>query len=135
MMSIYCHLSGVGVVTAYLVDIFQSTLNPLTLVLVSFCSYLKRKVIKKWTRVVRQTTLVAPSPTPLNHFHFVKKIIFKLVQPDKSALPLLSCFYTYFISSMLTRFSIHTRVADVEGAWERRSPKGQGHLRKEGPPT
>ena len=27
------------------------------------------------------------------------------------------------------------RVADVEGAWERRSPKGQGLLRKEGPPT
>ena len=28
-----------------------------------------------------------------------------------------------------------SRVADVEGAWERRSPKGQGHLRKEGPLT
>ena len=27
------------------------------------------------------------------------------------------------------------RVADVEGAWERRSAKGQGVLRKEGPPT
>ena len=35
MMSIYCHLSGVGIVTAYLVDIFASTLNALTLVLVS----------------------------------------------------------------------------------------------------
>ena len=35
MMSIYCHLSGVGIVTAYLVDIFESTLNALTLVLVS----------------------------------------------------------------------------------------------------
>ena len=35
MMSIYCHLSGVGIVTAYLVDIFQSSLNPLMLVLVS----------------------------------------------------------------------------------------------------
>ena len=28
-----------------------------------------------------------------------------------------------------------TRVAEVEGARERRSPKGQGLLRKEGPPT
>jgi len=35
MMSIYCHLSGVGIVTAYLVDIFESTLNVLTLVLIS----------------------------------------------------------------------------------------------------
>jgi len=35
MMSIYCHLSGVGIVTAYLVDIFASTLNALTLVLIS----------------------------------------------------------------------------------------------------
>ena len=30
---------------------------------------------------------------------------------------------------------VHCRVAEVEGAQERRSPKGQGLLRKEGPPT
>ena len=30
---------------------------------------------------------------------------------------------------------VWTRVAEVEGARERRSPKGQGLLRKEGPPT
>ena len=35
MMSVYCHLTGVGIVTAYLVDIFESTINALTLVLVS----------------------------------------------------------------------------------------------------
>ena len=40
MMSIYCHLTGIGIVTAYLVDIFESTLNALTLVLVSSSSYL-----------------------------------------------------------------------------------------------
>ena len=40
MMSIYCHLSGVGIVTAYLVDIFASKLNVLTLVLVSLCLHL-----------------------------------------------------------------------------------------------
>ena len=27
------------------------------------------------------------------------------------------------------------RVAQVEGTWERRSPKGEGLLRKEGPTT
>ena len=30
---------------------------------------------------------------------------------------------------------VASRVAEVEGARERRSPKGQGLLRKEGPPT
>ena len=30
---------------------------------------------------------------------------------------------------------LQSRVAEVEGARERRSPKGQGLLRKEGPPT
>ena len=33
------------------------------------------------------------------------------------------------------REGMMTRVAEVEGARERRSPKGQGLLRKEGPPT
>ena len=45
MMSIYCHLSGVGIVTAYLVDIFASKLNVLTLVLVSICLHLLWNVL------------------------------------------------------------------------------------------
>ena len=35
MTTIYSQLCGIGIVTAYLIDIFESSINPLTLVLVS----------------------------------------------------------------------------------------------------
>ena len=41
-----------------------------------------------------------------------------------------------FIFNVIFSFQLLlNRVAEVEGARERRSPKGQGLLRKEGPPT
>ena len=47
-------------------------------------------------------------------------------------LCLWQCLSTKLLRSKLLRSN---RVADVEGAQERRSTKGQGLLRKEGPPT
>ena len=47
----------------------------------------------------------------------------------------LSWHCTIATSSTTPSASINCRVADVEGPQDRRSTKGQGLLRKEGPPT
>ena len=50
------------------------------------------------------------------------------------AQPIRSPDFKASINSILNVTTVN-RVAEVEGARERRSPKGQGLLRKEGPPT